>query len=391
MAKTFKPIHSRLNKGQREDMSSIQKEADIFKTPKNTGNPLKSKYEEEISHLRNENMRQGEVIEILIGIFHTKTSCLFRVLDFMKQKRQPSIIQSLNPNLFLGGRQINFSSQPKLYGENNNFPTDSIGGFNEPKKIFMSQNTVKKPNVNIYNLSSVDQTNDSLAKMGRRPPPLEEETPSFSNQQYRPYDISSFGAVFSSPTRHNSKLPKVHDPTGVQRVYSSPVASFIEKNQALPLIAGPRPTKSGNCDNNTRNIIEVRDMHKKCPSVLEVPDMFIQKNRLGQKQQMMNGDEGIIRRATDNDLTLRKKESSKSTQLLPSLGKGISDYTKDRLDSLSKEELKYDKMKKHIRRETDLVEPGVENQQFSGVNNFKTKEKILKEVFTLNWKKKSCT
>lgn len=41
MARTFKPIHSRLNKGQRDDLSQIHKEADIFKTPKNTGNPVK--------------------------------------------------------------------------------------------------------------------------------------------------------------------------------------------------------------------------------------------------------------------------------------------------------------------------------------------------------------
>jgi len=41
MAKTFKPIHSRPNKGQNDALSSIQREADIFKTPKNSGNPVK--------------------------------------------------------------------------------------------------------------------------------------------------------------------------------------------------------------------------------------------------------------------------------------------------------------------------------------------------------------
>lgn len=306
-------------------------------------------------------------------------------------KSQPNVAQSVNPNLFLGGRQINYSNQPKFYGENN-FPLDTMGGFNEPKSLFMSQSTVKKPNINLYKPSSIDQNTDSLTKISRRPPPLEEETPSFSNQQHRPYDISSFAGVFSSPTRHNSKLPKVHDPTGYQRVYSSPVASFVEKNQALPMIAGPsRPTKSGNSDNNTRNIIDIRDMHKKSPSILEVPDILMQKCRVGQKQPSMH-EEGIIRRATENDLVLKKKESSKSSQLLPSLGRGISDCTKDSLDALSREELKYDKMRKHIRRETDLVEPSAENpRQFSGANDPKTKGKILKEVFTLNWKKKSCT
>ena len=345
-------------------------------------------------------MRQGEVIEILIGKISFIILSFNSFQDFVKQSKGPkgqptsNIIQSLNPNLFLGGRQINYSSQPKLYSENNLPPTGSIGGFNEPKKIFMSQSTVKKPNINLYN-QSIDQTNDSLTKYSRRPPALDEETPSFSNQQYnRPYDVNSFAGVFSSPTRPNSKFPKVQDPTGYQRVYSSPVASFIEKSQQLPLIAGPRPTKSGNSDNNTRNAIEIRDMHKKSSSNLDVPDVFMQKCRLGQKPQSMNnlnGEEGLIRRATENDLVLKRKESSKSTHLLPSLGKGISEGAKDRLDTLTREELKFDKMKKHIRSETNLVEPNIENQQFSGVNDSKAKGKILKEVFTLNWKKKPCT
>jgi len=377
MAKTFKPIHSR----NRDVLMKNQNSKDIYfpQVPKNNEQPQKlNKLEEEILNLKNENIRQNEVIEILI--------------DFVKQqKATPNIpldvSQSANKNLFLGGRQMNYSSNPEIK-YNDNIP---IG----PVSNFVNQHTVKKQNANFYKHSIIEQNLDT-SKKNHRPPALEETTPSFAPRQFKPYEEGSFSNVYLSPARPMNKLPKVHDPTGTQRVYSSPMASFIEKSQAFPTIMGPRVTKSGNADNNTRNII---DLHKKNLSsfkLLEPPAETHVYDSMQFKPTAKNisdhKPDGLIKRASENDIKRKPLgHGGASLPLLTTLGKGISEGGRDSLDSLSLEQMKYaNDIKKHIRREPDYVDSNTENQPPAQLSDPKAKGKILKEVFSLNWKKKSC-
>ena len=102
--------------------------------------------------------------------------------------------------------------------------------------------------------------------------------------------------------------------------------------------------------------------------------------------------DGLIKRASENDIKRKPlNHSGASLPLLTTLGKRISEGGRDSIDSLSLEQMKYaNDIKKHIRREPDYIESHTENHPPPQLSDPKAKGKILKEVFSLNWKKKSC-
>ncbi len=290
---------------------------------------------------------------------------------------------------------MNYSSNPKPYNDNDNLPLGAVSNFVE-SKFYQNQQTAKKPSANFYKHSIIEQNLETSKK--QRPPALGDDTPNFASRQVKPLEEGSFSNVYLSPARPLSKLPKVHDPTGTQRVYSSPMASFIEKSQAFPSLMGPRVTKSGNAENNTRSII---DLHKKNLSsfkpleptseinIYEPPHLKLNSKSIN---EIKTRDDGLVKRASESDLKRKQMHhGGGSLPLLTTLGKGISENAKDSLDSLSIEQMKYaNDLKKHIRREPDFVEPTGESQSLPQLPDAKAKGKILKEVFSLNWKKKSC-
>lgn len=226
----------------------------------------------------------------------------------------------------------------------------------------------------------------------RRPPALDEETPCFGSTLVRQKKDVSFANLFMSPVRHMSKIPKVNDPTRQERVYSSPISSFVERNHILPLIPDTRSTKSGTAETSVRNLDYIREAnHNKRPSAFsEGQQQFnFEQGRTAargmsiskQIKMVSNSDKEESRK---EEYELRRNPYSQPTlSLLPGLGKVLSDNGGNRMDSLDQLRFANDLKKFHI-RDNDLGEiPQVQPDS-------KNKGKILKEVFSLNWKKKSC-
>lgn len=236
----------------------------------------------------------------------------------------------------------------------------------------------------------------------RRPPALDEETPCFGSTIVRQKKDLSFASVFMSPVRHMSKIPKVNDPTRQERVYSSPISSFVERNHILPLIPDTRSTKSGTAEANMRNLDYIREVnHNKRPSAFNPIEgqQDVQKFNFEQGRAAMRG--GLSKQIklvpTNSDKEEGRKEepelrrnpySQPTLSLLPGLGKVLSDNNAgNRMDSLDQLRFAND-LKKFQLREQDVVgESGMLPQMQPDSKN---KGKILKEVFSLNWKKKSC-
>ena len=258
-----------------------------------------------------------------------------------------------------------------------------------------------KPMTNIYKQTLVNQ-DFGATKRNERPPPLEGDTPSFAARGSRNSEEISFSSMFLSPVRPLNKLPKVNDPTGQQRVYSSPIASFLEKNHPLPSINGPRATKSGNGENNPRNLDSFSQRNSSAyvategaPEIskYEMPyNKMSNKSLLPSKPSVFSSvgsrEEMNVRRSADMDIR-KKNVVSGSLPMLTGIAKG-PEGSKDRPDSLDMEELKYTyDIRKHI-RDAEPLTVNFENPMLPQLPGSKNKEKILKEVFSLNWKKKSC-
>lgn len=361
-----------------------------------------SRLEEAVMKLKSEYERQGEVLDALIGKIYTWSFMSNNVVEMVHEtktspKNEEYGQQQRGSGLIMGGRH-GLVTQSHLYSDPKK---NQNGGLSDSKMFGNLHAANKRSMVNLYHQGLPDLELDPTKK-SHRPPPLEEETPSFANRNFKPGSEPSFGNMFLSPVKPLPKVPRVNDPTRQERVYSSPITSFVGGSQMLPIISGTKSTKSGTAEATTRQI-DMRDINnRKVPLAFGNFGNDITRFDTAQARDTLrnptlnrfnmgitNGrEDGLTRRVTETEL--RKKDSAPpNLPLLPGLGKFISENSHDRLDSLEREELRFgNELRKHI-VESEAIRQNGDSYMLPQITDTKKKEKILKEVFSLKWKKKS--